>query len=159
VADSIRQQIADAILDGLNTISTANGHPITLTVEEMTSPGVVPLNGNAALIEVDSFANSDSQDSNGPPAGHLEWLTGWALQVYIQEVAASEFSPRESARIYLAEISNYIQAHYQWGGLAADTLLLSFQPFEVGTIKGATDGFTIQFSVRHRELLTDSYSQ
>ena len=150
MAEPISEQIAEKVLERLQTITTVNGYRYTLDVYRADMHrGLSPRDNRAIIFEGDDEAEE-------PPQGHFQYRKRFAVLVFTLEPDDS-MSPLDSrVNIVRADIEKAVMADPFWDDLASNTFLGGARRFDPTE---ETYGCVVDFDIQYQVLDSDPYSQ
>lgn len=156
MAYPIVEQVAQAIVTQLETITTANGYENNVnnvTRPRRTGENTRPQNLDIVLIEEDWDRNEDD-DIVGAPSG-IGWRVPFALDCVVRQAESSSLPMDQVINAFVADVQKALMADVTWGGLATDTELgaVEFASPEMGF-----EGATVWVEVLIRVEITDPFS-
>lgn len=152
MADTILEQIADAIVTQLQDITVANGYEVDINsvIRETRSTRPSPVHHDLVLIQGERTRSRD-HDS----AGATAWRSRFIITAFVILSDEDTSSIDEAQNQLSGSIEKALMENVQWADLAIDTELEEVVPF--GVEDGSADGIVIEFDVIYRVAETDPY--
>jgi len=155
MAESIIEQIAQAIVTKLKTITAANGY--ANTVSEVVRPrrtgeNFHPADKGISVLQ-DNAERETSEDIVGnPPA--IGWRQPFTIDLFLRHSEKNTVPMDQALNSFIADVQKALMADVQWGGLAIRSDLGSVDYAEPSR---GFEGATVWIEVIYRVAENDPY--